>query len=46
LVSPPSLRDQLPEGHLARFVLEAMGELDLLDFFRAYRADAHGGTAH
>src|SRR5579863_3749478 len=46
LLLPPSLRDWLPEGHLAWFVLEAVEELDLVDFYRAYRADGHGGAAH
>jgi transposase len=46
LLLPPRLRDWLPEGHLAWFVLEAVGELDLVDFYRAYRADGRGGVAH
>jgi len=46
LLLPPSLREWLPEGHLAWFVLEAVEELDLVDFYRAYRADGHGGAAH
>jgi hypothetical protein len=29
LLLPPSLREWLPEDHLAWFVLEAVGELDL-----------------
>jgi transposase len=46
LLLPPSLCDWLPEGHLAWFVLEAVEELDLVDFYRSYRADGHGGAAH
>ena len=38
LLLPPSLEDWLPEEHLARFVLETVEELDLVDFYRAYRA--------
>jgi hypothetical protein len=29
LLLPPSLRDWLPEGHLAWFVIDAVGQLDL-----------------
>ena len=30
---PPSLRDWLPEDHLAWFVIEAVGRLDLEAFY-------------
>jgi transposase len=43
---PPSLRDWLPAGHLAWFVLDTVGELDLAAFYGAYRADGHGRPAH
>jgi transposase len=43
---PPSLDEWLPEEHLARTVLEAVEELDLVDFYRAYRLDGHGRAAH
>ena len=33
---PPSVEDWLPEGHLARFIVEAMVKLDLNDLTRAY----------
>jgi transposase len=46
LLLPPSLRDWLPEDHLAWFVLEAVEELDLAAFYAAYRADGHGRAAH
>src|SRR4051812_27069056 len=46
LLLPPSLRDWLPEGHLAWFVIEAVGQLDLSAFYAAYRADGHGRAAH
>jgi transposase len=46
LLLPPSLRDWLPEDHLAWLVLEAVGELDLGAFYRAYRDDGHGRAAH
>jgi hypothetical protein len=40
---PPSLRDWLSgwlaEDHLAWFVIEAVGRLDLRAFYAAYRAD-------
>jgi transposase len=43
---PPSLRDWLPAGHLAWFVLDTVEELDLAVFYAAYRADGHGRPAH
>ncbi len=46
LLLPPSLRDWLPEGHLAWFVLDAVAELDLAAFFGAYRRDGWGRAAH
>jgi transposase len=45
LLLPPSLREWLPEDHLAWLVLEAVGELDLSAFYRAYRDDGHGRAA-
>ena len=46
LLLAPDLREWLPEGHLAWFVIDAVGELDLSSFFAAYRADGHGRAAH
>jgi transposase len=43
---PLSLREWLPEGHLAWFVIDAVGQLDLSAFSAAYRADGHGRAAH
>jgi transposase len=43
---PPSLRDWLPEDHLAWFVIESVGRLDLEAFYAAYRADGHGRAAY
>src|SRR3954471_17221130 len=43
---PVSLRDWLPEDHLAWFVLDAVAEMDLGAFFAAYRADGWGRAAH
>src|SRR3954452_16202048 len=43
---PPSVREWLPAGHLAWFVLDAVAELDLAAFYGAYRADGHGRPAH
>jgi transposase len=45
LLLPPSLRDWLPEDHLAWFVLDAVGELDLSAFYAAYREDGWGRAA-
>ena len=46
LLLPPDLRDWLDEDHLAWFVIEAIDELELESFYRAYRADGHGAAAH
>jgi transposase len=46
LLMPPSLRDWLPEDHLAWFVVAAVEELDLGAFYTSYRADGHGRAAH
>jgi transposase len=46
LLLPPSLREWLPEGHLAWFVLDAVDAIDLGEFYAAYREDGHGRAAH
>jgi transposase len=43
---PPSLREWLPEDHLAWFVLDAVEEMDLSEFYAEYRADGHGRAAY
>jgi transposase len=43
---PPDLRDWLPAGHLAWFVLDVVDQLDLARFLRCYRADGHGHPAY
>jgi transposase len=43
---PPSLREWLPEGHLAWLVLDAVEAMDLGSLYAAYRADGHGRAAH
>jgi transposase len=39
---PPDVRDWLPEGHLAWFVLDAVAGMNLGEFYAAYRADGIG----
>jgi transposase len=46
LLLPPSLREWLPEGHLAWFVLDAVGALDLDAVYASYRRDGWGRAAH
>src|SRR5437762_2713576 len=46
LLLPPSLRDWLPEGHLAWFVIDAVAAFDLSRFYAVYRVDGHGRPAH
>jgi len=36
---PPDVREWLPERHLAWFVIDAVGEMDLEPFYAAYRVD-------
>ena len=43
---PPSLREWLPDDHLAWFVIDVVAELDLAAFYGDYRADGHGRPAH
>ena len=43
---PPHVRDWLPAGHLAWFVLDVVDQLDLGPFLMAYRADGHGRAAY
>ncbi len=43
---PPSLRDWLPEDHLAWFVIATVSQLDLGGFYAAYRADGKGRPAY
>jgi transposase len=42
---PPSLKDWLPEGHLAWFVLDAVEQIDLSEFHKKYRTDGVGNSA-
>jgi transposase len=46
LLLAPSLREWLPEGHLAWFVIDAVAEMDLSAFYVVYRVDGHGRAAH
>jgi hypothetical protein len=46
LLLPPSLKEWLPEDHLAWFVLATIEEMDLSAFYGAYRGDGHGRAAH
>ncbi|HEX8959101.1 MAG TPA: IS1182 family transposase [Solirubrobacterales bacterium] len=46
LLLAPNMREWLPEGHLAYFVIEAVGELDLADFYARYRPDGWGRAAY
>lgn len=36
---PPDVREWLPANHLAWFVIDAVGEMDLAAFYAAYRGD-------
>jgi transposase len=43
---PPDLRDWLPAGHLAWFILDIVDQLDLEPFYRQHRDDGHGHPAY
>ncbi|MDP2919707.1 MAG: IS1182 family transposase [Dehalococcoidia bacterium] len=43
---PPSLREWLGEGHLVWFVIDAVGQMDLSEFYAAYRSDGWGAAAY
>jgi transposase len=45
LLLPPSLREWLPDDHLAWFVIDAVAEMDLEPFNAAYRRDGWGRAA-
>jgi transposase len=42
----PSVREWLPEGHLAWCLLDVVGRLDLSAFYARYRDDGSGRAAH
>ena len=42
---PPSVRDWLPENHLAWFVIDAVEQMDLSALYAGYRADGWGAAA-
>jgi transposase len=47
LLFPPSLHDWLPEGHLARFLLDVVSALDLSAIYASYEAkDGRGMSAY
>ncbi|MDP8942571.1 MAG: hypothetical protein M3N16_00375 [Actinomycetota bacterium] len=46
LLLPPTLREWLPDDHLAWFVLDAVAGLDLEPFYASYRRDGWGAAAH
>src|SRR4030042_5056124 len=43
---PPSLREWLAEGDLAWFILDAVDQMDLGEFYAAYRNDGWGAAAY
>src|SRR3954464_14905726 len=42
---PPDVREWLPEGHFAWFVIDAVARMDLGAFYGAYRQGGDGGAA-
>jgi transposase len=43
---PPDMREWLPDGHLALFVVDVVEGLDLSRFVARYRSDGRGGAAY
>jgi transposase len=43
---PPDVREWLPADHLAWFVIDAVGEMDLEAFYAAYRFDGRSRPAY
>jgi transposase len=43
---PPDVREWLPESHLAWFVIDAVGEMNLDVFYAAYRLDGRARPAY
>lgn len=43
---PPDVREWLPEGHLAWFVIDAVEVMNLDRFYGGYREDGHGRAAY
>jgi transposase/Trp operon repressor len=43
---PPSVRDWLPDDHLAFFVVDVIAELDLDAFYASHRDDGRGGAVY
>jgi len=43
---PPSLREWIGEGDLAWFILDAVEQMDLEEFYAAYRNDGWGAAAY
>jgi transposase len=46
LLMSPSLREWLPENHLAWFVIDAVKDMDLSPFYARYRQDGWGRAAY
>ena len=42
---PPSVREWLPEGDLALFIIDAVAQMNLKAFYRKYRPDGRGQAA-
>lgn len=42
---PPSLREWLPEKDLVWFIVDAVEQMDLVEFYRKYRSDGKGNSA-
>jgi transposase len=46
LLLAPSLEDWLPAGHLARFLIDVVGQMNVSAFYRRHRSDGWGRAAY
>lgn len=46
LLVPPSLRDWVPDGHLAHFIADIVDELDLSEIWKVYEGDGRAHAAY
>lgn len=46
MMLPPSVREWLPDDHLAFFVVDVVSELNLDAFYSAHRSDGRGGSVY
>ena len=46
MLMPPDLTDWVPDDHVVWSILGAVGQMDLTEFYRAYRENGQGRAAY